>query len=83
MSPIAWRIARQIKDDPYEEGEDPMVEMEHNLEVITRGILEYVTLSNVSLWYQRHTVGASVRLCQLLGRVIRVVSCYREHHVGE
>lgn len=39
----------QIEDAPYEEGVDPRVEMEQNLEVITRGIPEYATIVGVPL----------------------------------
>jgi len=51
MLPIAWQVQYQIEDAPYEERVYPIIEMEWNLEVITQGILEYVTIDDVSLWY--------------------------------
>ena len=82
VSLIARRVARQLEDAPYEEGANPIIEMEQNLEAFTTSIPKYVTIDDVPLWYQRHTVGVSARLHRLLGRVIIVVSCYHEHHVG-
>lgn len=84
VSPIARQVARQIKDSPsYVEGADPIVEVERNLESLTRGIAKYASIDEVSLCYQRHTIGVFARLHQLLGQVIRAVLCYREHHVGK
>ena len=60
-----------------------MAEMEHNIEVITRGIPEYATIDDVALPYKRHIVIVFARPCRLLGRVIRVVSCCHEHHADE
>lgn len=59
-----------------------MVEVECNLEALTRGILDYATINEVPLRYQRNTTGVSARLCQMLGQVVRARSCYHKHHVG-
>lgn len=49
MSPIKQRVVNHIEDAPYKEEADPMLEMEQNLEVITQGIPEYVTIDDVPL----------------------------------
>lgn len=60
-----------------------IVEVERNLEVLTKGIPEYALINEVPLRYQRHIVGVLTRMGQLLNQVIRVVLCYHEHHVGK
>lgn len=82
VSVIARRVARQLKDAPYFEGVDLMVEVERNLEALTRGIPDYATIDEVPLWYERHITGVSTRLHQVLGRVVRAISCYHEQHIG-
>lgn len=72
----------RIEDAPYEEGANSVVQVEHSLEVLTRGIPEYALIDEVPLQYQRHIVGVPIRLHQFLDRVIRAMSCYHEHHVG-
>lgn len=67
VSPVARQVARHIEEAPYEQGADLIVELERNLEALTRGIQEYASINEVPLHYQRHIVGVSARLCQLLG----------------
>jgi len=49
MFPIARRVSHLIVDVDYEEGVDPLAEMECNLEVITRGVPNYATTNDVPL----------------------------------
>ena len=64
--------------DPQAEGDDD--DLVQNLEALTRGIPDYGRLADVPRVYQRHTVGVSTRVHRLLRRVVRVVTCYHEHH---
>ena len=57
MSLISMRVVRQVDYAPYEEGEDPVAEMERNLIGLIKGILEYTNFDEIPLRYQRHTVG--------------------------
>ena len=79
---IARRVAWQIEDSPYKEGVDLIVEVEHNLEALTKGIPEYASIDKVPLQYQRHTIRVSARLHGLLNRVIKDILCNHEQHVG-
>jgi len=49
MSPIAQRFSHLIVSADYEEGVDPLAEMKHNLEPITRGVPDYATIDDVPL----------------------------------
>jgi hypothetical protein len=53
--------------------------MEQNLEGLTAGIPD-MSIEEVPRCYQRHTVGMSGLLSQLLHRVAWVVVCYHERH---
>jgi hypothetical protein len=53
--------------------------VEQNLEGLTADIPD-MTLEEVPRCDQRHTVGVSVVMSQLIHRVPRAVLCYREHH---
>ena len=77
MSPIARRT--QLAVDPHEEGAEGG-ELVQNLEGIARGIPDYTWLVDVSLAYQRHTVGVPSHLHHLLRRLVHAVTCYHEHH---
>ena len=81
VSPIARRIPCPIDVvTPYHEGSDNEEEIARNLEGLTHGISEYAWIGDMPRWYQRHTVGVSDRICRLLSRVARAVSCYHDHH---
>ena len=77
MSPIARRTLPA--PDPQAEGAEGG-ELIQNLEDIARGIPDYARLADVSMAYQRHTVGVPYHLHQLLRRLVRAVTCYHEHH---
>ena len=49
MSLIAQGAAHLIVGVDYEEGADPLAEMECNLEAITRGVPDYATIKDVLL----------------------------------
>jgi hypothetical protein len=53
--------------------------VEQNLEGLTTDIPD-MTLEEVPRHDQRHTVGVSVDMSQLLHRVARAVVCYHERH---
>ena len=53
--------------------------VEQNLEGLTADILD-MTLEEVPRRDQRHTVGVSVSMSQLIRRVSRAGVCYRERH---
>jgi hypothetical protein len=53
--------------------------VEQNLEGMTADIPN-MTLEEVPRRVQRHTIGVSTSMSQLLRRVARAVMCYREHH---
>ena len=55
-------------------------ELVQNLEGLTQGIPGYARLADVPFTYQRHTVGVPSRIHRLLRRLVRVVTCYHEHH---
>ena len=77
MSPNARRTP--LAYDPQAEGAEGG-ELIQNLEGIARGIPDYARLADVSMAYQRHTVGVPSRLHRLLRRLVRAVTCYHEHH---
>lgn len=66
MSPIAWQVAHQIVVVDYEQGAYPLIEMECNLDAITRGVPDYATIDEVPMHWQRHTLGVYTRLRRLL-----------------
>ena len=53
--------------------------MEQNLEGLMADVPD-MTLEEVPRRDQRHTVGVSASMGQLLCRVARKLVCYREHH---
>ena len=77
MSPIARRTLPA--PDPQAEGAEGG-ELIQNLEGIARGIQDYARLADVPMAYQRHTVGVTNRLHQILRHLVRAVTCYHEHH---
>ena len=79
LSPIFRHVARQFEVSPYQEGRENE-EIAWNLEGLTHGIPKYAQMGDVPCQYQRHTVGVSDRIHRLLTRVVRVVTCYDEHH---
>ena len=78
MSPIARRTLPA--PNPQAEGAE-RGELIQNLEGIARGIPDYAQLVDVSMAYQRHTVGVPSRLHRLLRHLVRAVTYYHEHHV--
>lgn len=65
---------------PYQEGSDNEEDITRNLKGLTDGISEYARIGDMPRRYQRHTVGVSNRILQLLSRVARAISCYHDHH---
>ena len=63
MSPVARRTS--LAYDPQGDGGEGD-ELVQNLEGISRGVLDYARLADVSLAYQRHTVGVPSRLHHLM-----------------
>ena len=53
--------------------------VQQNLEGLTADIPD-MTLEEVPRRNQRHTIGVSASMSQLLRRVAREVMCYHEHH---
>ena len=80
MCPISRRVTHHFDVAPYQEGSDNEEEITRNLDGLTRGILEYAQVGDIPRQYPRHTVGVSDRIHRLLTRVVRVVTCYDEHH---
>ena len=61
------------------QGDDITGELEENLERLTLDILD-ATIDDLSMRYQRSTVGVPGRFSRMLRRVARAVMCYHEHH---
>ena len=61
------------------QGDDITGELEENLERLTLDILD-ADIDDLSMRYQRSTVGVLGRFSRLLRRVAQVVMCYHEHH---
>ena len=57
-----------------------MGEMEENLERLTLDIPD-ASIDDLSMRYQRHTVGAPGCFNRLLRRVVWAVMCHHEHHL--
>jgi hypothetical protein len=53
--------------------------VEQNLEGLTTNIPD-MAIGDIPRRYQRHTMGVSESISQLLRRVAREVVCYRERH---
>ena len=56
-----------------------MGELEDNLERLTLDIPN-VSINDLLMRYQRHTLGVPGHFSRLLHRVVRAVICYHEHH---
>ena len=61
------------------QGDDQMGELEENLESLTLHILD-AAIDDLSMRYQRHTVGVPGHFSRLLRRVVRDVMCYHDNH---
>jgi len=80
MSPIARRISWQFEVAPYQERSEKKEEIACNIEGLTHVIPEYARMGDVPCQYQRHMLGASDSIRQLLTYVVRAVTCYHKHH---
>jgi len=55
------------------------VTIEQNLEGLTTNI-PYASIDDILRHYQRHTMGVSASIGQLIRRVARIVTCYSKKH---
>ena len=60
MSLIARRVPHDFDIAPHGEGGEEE-EIMHNLEGISRGVLDYVRIDDVPRVYQRHTIGCQIK----------------------
>ena len=72
-------LDRQVGAHFVPRGDDITGELEENLERLTLDILD-ATIDDLSMRYQRSTVGVPSRFSRMLRRVSRAVMCYYEHH---
>ena len=60
-------------------GDDPIGELEENLERLTLDIPD-ASIDDLLMRYQRHTTGVPGHFSCLLRRVVQAIICYHEHH---
>jgi hypothetical protein len=58
---------------------EDLEEIEQNLDGLTMNIHD-ITVDELPLRYQCHTIGVSTSIGRLIRRVEREIVCYKEHH---
>ena len=61
------------------QGDDIIKELEENLERLALDIPD-ADIDDLSMRYQRSTMGVPIQFSSLLRRVAQAVMCYHEHH---